>query len=54
MPIIFKPQNFLSMKLNDFTVYMTGRVATQPGNQGKQGKWPKQIPCREKSGNFKI
>jgi len=30
------------------------RVATQYGNQGKQGKWPKQIPCREKSGNFKI
>jgi len=30
------------------------RVATQSGNQGKQGKWPKQIPCREKSGNFKI
>jgi len=29
-------------------------VATQSGNQGKQGKWPKQIPCREKSGNFKI
>jgi len=27
------------------------RVATQSGNQGK---WPKQIPCREKSGNFKI
>jgi len=30
------------------------RVATQSGNQGKQGKWPKRIPCREKSGNFKI
>ena len=30
------------------------RVATQSGNQGKQGKWPKQIPYREKSGNFKI
>jgi len=29
-------------------------VATQSGNQGKQGKWPKQIPCREKSGNFKM
>jgi len=29
-------------------------VATQSGNQGKQGKWPKQIPCREKSGNFKF
>jgi len=31
------------------------RVATQSGNQGKQGKWPKQIPCREKSEfqNFK-
>jgi len=29
-------------------------VVTKSGNQGKQGKWPKQIPCREKSGNFKI
>ena len=36
------------------SIYEINRVATQSGNQGKQGKWSKQIPCREKSGNFKI
>ena len=28
------------------------RVATSSGKQGKQGKWSKKNPCREKSGNF--
>jgi len=32
---------------------LTERIS-DPGNQGIQGKWSKQIPCREKSGNFKI
>ena len=27
-------------------------MATSSGKQGKQGKWSKKIPCREKSGNF--
>ena len=31
-----------------------GRVATHSGKQGKQGKWWKKIPCREKSGNLKF
>ena len=30
------------------------RVPTDRGKQGKQGKWLKKIPCREKSGNLKI
>ena len=30
------------------------RVATHSGKQGKQGKWWKKIPCREKSGNLKF
>ena len=30
------------------------RVPTDREKQGKQGKWLKQIPCREKSGNLKI
>ena len=30
------------------------RVPTDREKQGKQGKWPKKIPCREKSGNLKI
>ena len=32
---------------------MTGRVPTEPGKQGKQGKWLIIIPCRENSGNLK-
>ena len=31
-----------------------GRVPTEQGKQGKQGKWLIQIPCRENSGNLKI
>ena len=30
------------------------RVPTDREKQGKQGKWLKNIPCREKSGNLKI
>ena len=30
------------------------RVPTVREKPGKQGKWQKKIPCREKSGNLKI
>ena len=43
-PVFGLPKNGLT---ND-------RVATHSGKQGKQGKWWKKFPCREKSGNLKF
>ena len=32
--------------------YVNNRVFTPQGKQGKQGKWPKEFPVRENTGNF--
>ena len=37
-----------------WNVFQKFRVPTDREKQGKQGKWLKIIPCREKSGNLKI
>ena len=51
-PDFIQMSEFLYLSCPDVKLWY--RVATHSGKQGKQGKWWKKNPCREKSGNLKF